>query len=250
MKNLELIEKSLKKGSTQQLIAKLGKLNANSDEYQIILSIIEKRGQDISKWKSNVTVSEVKVEEVAEQPKPIAEEKVTDILSPINEPIVSELTLREKLIKKVDEFMDELIATKRHGVNSEVLKALGGKYGDDLDDLFETATEEQLRDALSFKKNESKVEPIVVKVTKKKEIKSIKEKKESSSTKMKINNSKTENLQRVEFQVARNSKKASDETLQGDVVSDFICPKTSKRFFRIKTDKGLFLKKADSCKLI
>ena len=79
MKNLELIEKSLKKGSTQQLIAKLGKFNENSDEYQIIISIIEKRGQNVSQWKVAAEVAKAKIEEVVEQPKPIVEEKVIDL---------------------------------------------------------------------------------------------------------------------------------------------------------------------------
>ena len=57
-------------------------------------------------------------------------------------------------------------------------------------------------------------------------------------------------LFKVEFETAKNSKKYPGQTLTGDVTKSFICPKTHKEFYRIKTDKGVFLKKAEACKKI
>ena len=132
--------------------------------------------------------------------------------------------------------MDELIAQKRTGVNLEVLKALGGQYGSDLDVLMENASIEKLKDALSFKNLKPKQE------VNKKTLSAIKE----SNSKKNIKS----DLMKVEFTSALNSKKAPGEILVGEVILDFVCKKTNNRFFKIKTDKGVFFKKADVCKAI
>lgn len=135
MKTLELIEKALKKCSTQQLIQKLEKFNPKSSEYDICVQLLEKRGQDVSKY--------------------IVIEKPEDILTESSESSLDELK------EQVDQFVDELIAAKRTGAYTEVMKALGGDYESDLDDLFEVATREQLLTALEFKNTpeQTKKEP-------------------------------------------------------------------------------------------
>ena len=235
MKNLELIEKSLKKNSTQQLISKLEKLNESSQEFEVIISIIEKRGQDVSKWKKDEKQEEVVVYQSEEE---LTHEEQEIIEKSENK----EQSLRDKLIEEVDQFMDELITEKRTGVNLEVLKALGGQYGSDLDVLLENASIEQLKDALSFKN--LKQDKTEVKNEKKDVIKKVKE-----NNKKQIESKNIESFN-VEFTVALNSKKAPGEILTGKVVLDFICPIVKKQFFKIKTEKGLFIKKADACKKI
>lgn len=180
MKNLELIEKSLKKNSTQQLFSKLGKLNQNSQDYEVIVSILEKRGQDVSNWKneSNIdlildTVDESWADDGSDS-------KESDV---IPEPINLTPTLRDKLIEEVDQFVDELIKSKRTGVYTEVMRALGGQYDSDIDELFETVSEEQLKDALSFKN--LKQDKTEVKNEKKDVIKKVKENNKKSFTKSK-----------------------------------------------------------------
>lgn len=146
MKTLELIEKAFKKCSTQQLFAKLAKLNQNSQEYGIIISLLEGRGQNVSNWKNE------------EQDAPVSEtaqESTTPTL--------------DELKERVDQFVDELIVAKRTGVYTEVMKTLGGDYESDLDDLFEVATMEQLQAALEFKNIPEQVkEETVPKVKKEK----------------------------------------------------------------------------------
>ena len=235
MKNLELIEKSLKKNSTQQLFAKLAKANQKSQEYEVLISILEKRGQDVSMWKNDENQEEVVVYQSEEELTPEEQEIIEKSEN-------KESSLKDKLIEEVDQFMDELIAQRRTGVNLEVLKALGGQYGSDLDMLLENASIEQLKDALSFKN--LKQEKTEVKDEKKEVLKKVKEnnKKQTESKSIESFN--------VEFTVALNSKKAPGEILIGKVVSDFICPIAKKQFFKIKTEKGLFIKKADSCRKI
>lgn len=248
MKNLELIEKSLKKNSTQQLFAKLAKLNQNSQEYDVIVSILEKRGNDVSNWKNESdNVSDMILDTV--------DESWADDGSDLKEEVEKkELSLRDKLIEEVDQFVDKLIKSKRTGVYTEVMRSLGGQYDSDLDELFENVSEDQLKDALSFKNLKSKQEMNKVDslIVKGKELKNKESKKEQSIHVNKI--SKSQNTEKrefvVEFTVAKNSKKAPNETLRGKVVKDFICDKVKKRFFKIKTDKGLFLKRADLCKEI
>lgn len=151
MKNLELIEKTLKKNSTQQLFSKLGKLNQSSQEYEVILTILKARGQDVSNWENSKSEES---EVVYEDTEGMAEEDLK-VVEQVEE---KEPSLRDKLIEEVDQFMDELIAQKRTGVNLQVLKSLGGQYGSDLDVLLENASIEQLNDALSFKnKKEEKI---------------------------------------------------------------------------------------------
>ena len=171
MKNLELIEKSLKKNSTQQLISKLEKLNENSQEFEVIISILEKRGQDISKWKKDEKQEEVVVYQSEEELTPEEQEIIEKSEN-------KEQSLRDKLIEEVDQFMDELIAQKRTGVNLEVLKALGGQYGSDLDELLENSSIEQLKDALGLKKTEENVI-----VAKGKNVKSLENKKSFKESK-------------------------------------------------------------------
>ena len=88
MKTLELIEKALKKCSTQQLVQKLEKFNAGTDEYNICVQLLAKRGQDVSKY-AIVDKQEVSTSETTQE---------------------SILPTRDELIEQVDQFVDELIA--------------------------------------------------------------------------------------------------------------------------------------------
>lgn len=230
MKSKELIEKSLKKNSTQQLVSKIDKLNSSSVEFEVIISILEKRNFDVSKWKVETSVDQVS-ESIKDEIHEIIKEESID-LTP---------TLRDKLIEDVDHLVDELIASKRTGVYTEVMKALGGQYDSDIDELFEKATEEQLRDALVFQNMKQNAEQ------NKKTIKKVNE--VIKNDKIKKSEKQVDRVS-AEFTVALNSKKAPGETLTGVVISDFVCHKAKKRFFKIKTDKGVFLKKADLCKII
>lgn len=157
MKNLELIEKSLKKNSTQQLFSKLGKLNQNSQEYDVIISILDKRGQDVSNWKNDLQEEIVVYQS--------EEELTSEETEIIEKHEIKELSEKDRLIEEVDQFADELISQKHTGVYTEVMKVLGGKYDSDINELFETVSEEQLKDALSFK---NKKEEKAVKVERKK----------------------------------------------------------------------------------
>lgn len=71
------------------------------------------------------------------------------------------------LVNEVDEFVDALIEERRDGVYTEVMKVLGGNFDSDIDDLFESATEEQLKEALTFKKIKAKKEESTKSKTKK-----------------------------------------------------------------------------------
>lgn len=140
MKTLELLERSLKKCSTQQLIQKLEKFNPKSEEYDICMQLLERRGQDVSKWKIDTVSEEIKT--------PIHE----TIQQEANPPTLGELK------EQVDQFVDELIVAKRTSEYTEVMKALGGDYESDLDDLFGVVTMEQLLAALELKNTPSPLE--------------------------------------------------------------------------------------------
>lgn len=80
----------------------------------------------------------------------VQDEFVQEEVKVVNESIQS--SDRDKMADEVDEFVDSLIENNRNGVYNEVMKALGGKFDSDLDYLLDNATEEQLKEALNFKK--------------------------------------------------------------------------------------------------
>lgn len=131
MKATELLEIKLKKYSVKQLIEKLEK-GSKDEEKSIIISILEKRGQDVSKYKTLV-------EEIQE-----TYDSSEEIVEKIVEPTKGELK------EKVDEFVDKLIERHDNANYSKVMSILGGEFDSDLDDLFETATVDQLKEALKL----------------------------------------------------------------------------------------------------
>jgi hypothetical protein len=216
MKAKELIEKSFKKYSAKQLISKLEKGNLSSVETEIAIKILKKRGQNTSKWETEAQNEEKSVETV---------DKSTSVK------------------EDIDRFVDQLIEQKRTGVYTEVMKALGGKFDDDLDELLEKATQEQLKDAISFKGLDK------AKIVEKKEVRDANTEDKPKVSRAK-RGSKTKELFEVEFTTAKNSKKAPNKTLKGIVIKEFVCPKVDKEFYKIKTEFGVFTKKAISCKKI
>lgn len=146
MKTLELLEKTLKKCSTQQLVQKLEKFKIDSDEYNICVQLLAKRGWDVSKY---VTVEEQEIPTVEVSQTP---------------PTLDELK------EQVDQFVDELIVAKQTGTYTEVMKALGGGYESDLSDLFEVATTEQLLTALELKNIPTQVKKETPSKTKKEKV--------------------------------------------------------------------------------
>lgn len=234
MKTLELIEKSLKKNSTQQLISKLEKLNENSQEFEVIISILEKRGQDVSKWKKDEKQEEVVVYQSEEE---LTQEE-REILEKIED---KEQSLRDRLIEEVDQFMDELIAGKRTGVNLEVLKALGGQYGSDLDELLENASIERLKDALSFKNLKQKAEKVK------------KEKNGVIKIKQKIKEVKNIDYPDGFYKDCQISfiYEKTKEKKEGIIVKIFFYKKTNKNCFIVKDNNGhIYYKSLNSVKLL
>ena len=225
MKANEIIEKKLKKYSAAQLISKLEKGNLPESEKEVAIEILEKRGQDVSKWR--MASDDTNVEETVTQ-EPVKKKEIS--LS------------REELIGKVDAFVDTLIEDHRDGVYTEVMKALGGKFDSDIDELFENATEEQLKEALSFKKIKAKKEePTQSKVQKKVEgktekvVKSKEEgKKEKKVSKIKkekiLQSSEVEDL-KVGVSVCFLNKE--NEKIYGDIVKIFLSHKNNKEICKI-----------------
>lgn len=121
----EVAEAKLKKYSANQLISKIEGGKLSKVELEIAIAILKKRGKDTSKY-----------EEV-------------DKLAPLR--------------KEVDSLIDSLIELKRNGVYTQVMKALGGSFSSDLDELLMAATKDQLEEALSFgnfgKEKETEEEP-------------------------------------------------------------------------------------------
>ena len=153
--------------------------------------------------------------------------------------------------------MDELIAQKKTGVNLEVLKALGGQYGSDLDVLMENASIEQLKDALSFKGVQSKKEMIksTSSIIENKELK-----KEKSGSIVKSGKSiileESEEIKglkvnsNVEFKAAPTSK-LSNQILKGVILSVYKCHKSNfKEYCKISFDGIIFYKRSNSLKLV
>jgi len=250
MKSKELIEKSLKKNSTQQLVSKIEKLNSSSVEFEVIVSILEKRNFDVSKWKVETSIDQVS-ESIKDEIHEIIKKESID-LTP---------TLRDKLIEDVDHLVDELIASKRTVVYTEVMKALGGQYDSDIDELFEKATEEQLREALTFKNFKKEISKVDSLIAKGKELK-IKEPKietpkpSVNKTKKSIILEESEEIKglkvdsKVEFKAAPTSK-LSNKVLNGVVISVYKCHKSNfKEYCKISFDGNIFYKRSNSLKLV
>lgn len=221
MKTQELLEKKLKKYSVKQLTGKLEKGNVSEVEVEIIVDILKKRGQDVSKW-----------------------EMVSDDTN-VEQPVIEEVTekgILSTLKEEVDQFVDLLIQDRREGVYNEVMKVLGGTFESDLDELLEEATESQLKEALSFKTIKSSKEvkevskPITTeKVEKPKKEKAIKESKSSKSL----------NSSEVDF--VKVGKKVSflnkDTNCIGVVKSIFLSHKNSKEICKIQLEDNKIVHK-------
>ena len=218
MKTNEIIEKKLKKYSAAQLLAKLEKGNLPESEKEIAIEILEKRGQDVSKFKP---VSVVEPEVVQNE----VEEKVEAILIPT----------RQQLIEEVDEFVDTLIEDHRDGVYEQVMKALGGKFDSDLDELLDQATESQLKDVLTFKNiKQSNVKNAVVKEAKKsaspkKVVEKVKsEKSLIKSYKQSVENEKLHSGMLVSFE------DKDKNIVKGYVVKMFLSHKNNKEICEVR----------------
>ena len=209
-----VVEKRFRKYSTKQLKSKLEGAPSGTEKEVIEKILAEREG-----------VSSVEAE--------VEGEKV--VITMLRDPQDDYL---KSLRDMVDKFVDELIESKRSGVYFEVMKALGGRFDSDLDELLEAADESQLKDALSFKgcsKKEAEV--------KKEEPKRVKS---AKAEPVKKSNTIPSDSFEVSFKSAGNSK-FPNETMTGMVIKQFACPKTKKLFYKIKNDRGIFLKKADSC---
>lgn len=134
------------------MIEKLEKNKFSQSEVVAAISLLESRNVDVSSWKQ---VEEKIEEKEIETPKTLTKEELKEVVE----------QTRKELVEKVDTFIDTLISAKRSGVYTEVMKALGGKFESDLDELLENATIEQLKDALSFDKIKP-AEKVVVKKSK------------------------------------------------------------------------------------
>ena len=222
------IEKKLKKYSAKQLSAKLEKNSISKVEKEVIIEILKSRGQDVSKW-----------EEVVE--------KVDT-----NEKEVNSEDLLDSMKKEVDEFVDSLIEEKRTGVYNQVMKSLGGNFDSDLDDLLEEVTEQQLKEALSFKGIKKVSEKIEKSKTTPKE-KSADDKKSKSKSIFLEESEETKGLKsnsNVEFKAAANSK-YSNQFIKGVVVSVYKCHNANfKEYCKISTEHGIFYKRSKSVKVL
>jgi len=218
------IEKKLKKYSAKQLSAKLEKNSISEVEKEVIIEILKSRGQDVSKWEEVDT----------------------------NEKEVNSEDLLDSMKKEVDEFVDSLIEEKRTGVYNQVMKSLGGNFYSDLDDLLEEVTEQQLKEALSFKGIKKVSEKIEKSKTTPKE-KSADDKKSKSKSIFLEESEETKGLKsnsNVEFKAAANSK-YSNQFIKGVVVSVYKCHNANfKEYCKISTEHGIFYKRSKSVKVL
>ena len=218
------IEKKLKKYSAKQLSAKLEKNSISEVEKEVIIEILKSRGQDVSKWEEVDT----------------------------NEKEVNSEDLLDSMKKEVDEFVDSLIEEKRTGVYNQVMKSLGGNFDSDLDDLLEEVTEQQLKEALSFKGIKKVSEKIEKSKTTPKE-KSADDKKSKSKSIFLEESEETKGLKsnsNVEFKAAANSK-YSNQFIKGVVVSVYKCHNANfKEYCKISTEHGIFYKRSKSVKVL
>jgi len=223
------IEKKLKKYSAKQLSAKLEKNSISKVEKEVIIEILKSRDQDVSKWEE------------------VVEEKIE-----VSGKVVNSEDSLSGMKKEVDDFVDSLIEEKRTGVYNQVMKALGGNFYSDLDDLLEEATEQQLKEALSFKgikKVSEKIEKS--KITPKE--KSADDKKSKSKSIFLEESEETKGLKsnsNVEFKAAANSK-YSNQFIKGVVVSVYKCHNANfKEYCKISTEHGIFYKRSKSVKVL
>ncbi len=132
---MEDLIKKTKKNTTVQLLKKVEKVSG--EEFEAVIEVLKSRGQDVSKW--------VKEPEQVEEPTQEEPEQT-------EESVKNEDEIKAELIKKVDSFVEKIINEGRTGLYNQVMKALGGKFDDDIDELYAAATLSQLRDAYSFHK--------------------------------------------------------------------------------------------------
>lgn len=230
MKAQELVEKKLKKYSAKQLLTKLEKGNLTKIEKEVAIEILNKRGQDVSMF------IEQPVEKVEEE-QPTTEDQDFEI---------------DNLKGEVDLFVDELITANRTGVYTEVMKALGGNYESDLEELLDVATIEQLKEALSFKKIKSSEDkkPTVEKTSTPKPTTTIKKESKSVILEEAEENKGLKNGVEVEFKAAGNSK-FPNEMITGKVDKVYKCHKANmKEYCKIVSEKGTFYKRTNSVKVL
>lgn len=274
MKTNELLEKKLKKYSVKQLVEKLEKNKATEEETPIIVSILESRGQDVSKWKKEIVSQQI--------------QDSIDLESWSDDKSDPEIKLSERaqLAQEVDEFVDVLISSHREGVYTEVMKALGGRYESDLDELLDIATVEQMKEALSFKgiksnkpevinaiqkakinnqKAQEKFEKTIkiqkIKKSKKVDTSFAKEINKSVSLKQvveKVKNQKyTESKEVsglvlgsiVEFKTSASSK-LPNQVISDGVVKKFNYDNAGKEFVQIQSGQFFFWKRSSSVKVL
>ena len=236
MKTNEIIEKKLKKYSAVQLLAKLEKGNLPESEKEVAIEILDKRGQDVSKFKPVPIVEPGVVKNEVEE---IVKEKVEVVLIPT----------RQQLIEEIDEFVDALIEDHRGDVYTEVMKVLGGNFDSDIDDLFENATEEQLKEALSFKNIKSKKSETLEVKSVKKVVEPKKEVQEFKRTKKELEIPKDIDLE-VGDKVSFIYQKTKEEK-QGFIIRYFFYKKANKNYFAVKDlDGHLYYKSVKSVKKI
>lgn len=253
---MEALIKKFKKFGTLELMKKVEKLSG--DDKLACIEVLKQRNQDVSKWENKVGATESFTEEFTLES---TEEKVqedfvgADTASGDDQSgSIKVKTNRDNLIEEVDKFIDELIASKRTGVYMQVMKSLGGHYNSDVEELFKNATEEQLKDALTFRgvKQEEKVAD---KKVEKKTPDTKKEKPEPKEKKVKsekqFNSKEIENLcigTLVEFKSSARSK-VPNEILKGVVVK-FDYDKVDTEFVQVKSGDNFFWKTSKSVKLV
>lgn len=143
---------NLKKQTTVALFVKIEKTKSSEERAEIV-AILKERGQDVSKWETVETVETVATETVAEEVAETVADAGTDaVTETVTDAEISgddEATVA--LRKDVDSLIEIVIEEKRIGVYQEIMKALGGKFDSDFEELLAAATVEQLKEAASFR---------------------------------------------------------------------------------------------------
>jgi len=233
----ELIKK-LKKSTTEQLVKKADK--ASGEELAAIVEVLKGRGQDVTKWETTDAGTAV-----PEAPAAADADKI-----------------REEFLAELDEFVEKVINESRTGIYNEIMKALGGSFDSDIEELYASASLAQIKDALAYKnilkptekaktaapkapaapkKATAPKAPVAKKVTSEEGG----EEGGKNITIPKFSDSDEFELGcKIEFNV-------SGETLTGEIKRFYICHLTKKERCRIKGDNGkVYFKTSKDIKLV